>query len=475
MSSTKSPNRTPNDPLPYRDIFLAADPVKFGPELKQAIAPIIRDQLVYEHIGRNRAQLLAETNPAKPAYSPGRALDGLVALFRKIGVRDYEWRAISPDLKDATWDYHTFDPPEKQAYDISPWRYRPVTYPAGMGNWFMPDFDPAKAGWKKGQLPFGQHSGTLVTNSQPCGNPDCRHADPMRTLWDKEVLLVRGTFKFPPQQGHLYRIRMKRGQHVGSGDGYKLYLNGKPMVEVKEGVGRREGVGRHEGGRPRGVVVNGEFAAEFAKGPVTLAATTFLRYGDRAVVTMPPVPQGTFTLWLEEMKVPVINDEAVRKSATIIPMLSSAWQEQQDPKNKELQTEDDRFHYDGKFTANPKLLGNRTAVDVVPTSDGFEPADANPADAAAKRAAAADAAKRAAAVKRAPIKAVTFKDGGLTDSGTLIWSGDTLMDLERYQALKMTPKTIGADDYLFIEAGGFSDKNHPGWKSPLIVMKRAAK
>jgi hypothetical protein len=28
------------------------------------------------------------------------------------------------------------------------------------------------------------------------------------------------------------------------------------------------------------------------------------------------------------------------------------------------------------------------------------------------------------------------------------------------------------DDYLFIEAGGFSDKNPAGWKSPLVVMKK---
>jgi hypothetical protein len=49
------------------------------------------------------------------------------------------------------------------------------------------------------------------------------------------------------------------------------------------------------------------------------------------------------------------------------------------------------------------------------------------------------------------------------------------MDLNRYQALKMTPKTIGGSEYLFIEAGGFSDKNPAGWKSPLIVMKRSEK
>ena len=36
----------------------------------------------------------------------------------------------------------------------------------------------------------------------------------------------------------------------------------------------------------------------------------------------------------------------------------------------------------------------------------------------------------------------------------------------------MNVKTIGGSDYLFIEAGGFSDKNPAGWKCPLVVMKR---
>jgi hypothetical protein len=32
------------------------------------------------------------------------------------------------------------------------------------------------------------------------------------------------------------------------------------------------------------------------------------------------------------------------------------------------------------------------------------------------------------------------------------------------QALKRRLKTIGDSDYLFIEAGGFSTRNRPGWK-----------
>jgi hypothetical protein len=438
----------PDEPLPYRDIFLAADPEKFGPKLKKSLIPIIRDQLIYEYMGKNFARLRAETDPGSPAYSHGRSLDGLVMLYRKIGVLDYDWHVFGPNLKDATWDYHTFDPPEKMAYDISPWRYRQVTSPSGMENWFAPDFDPVKAGWKKGQPPFGQLEGKLVTDTVERRNPDCRATGPMRTLWDKEILLVRGTFQFPSlKPGHLYRVRVEMGQHVGSGDGYKLYLNGKVIQEVKDGIGRRGG------GVPRGVVINGEFAAEFAKGPVTIAATSCLRYGDKAIVSMPPVPRGLLSIWIEEMKVPAIDDEALRKSATIIPMLSATWQEKQDPNNKELNTRDDQFRYNGKFKANKNLLGSWSTIAVVPSSEAFDPA--NPLD-----------------PSRAPFKEITFKDNGLTDSGTVIWSGDILMDLSRYEALKMTPKTLSGSDYLFVEVGGFSDKNPKGWKSPLCVMKK---
>jgi hypothetical protein len=437
----------PSDLLPYPEIFLAADPEKFGPKLQQAIKEIIRDKLVYEFMGKNRAKLLAEIDRTTQSSVTMGILDDLTALYNKIGVHEYDWHAFGPDLKNAKWDYFTFDPPEKQAYDVSPWRYRAVTCPQGMENWFAPDFDPAKTGWKQGLPPFGQYKGKLATNAGPGVHTE-PWPEPPRTLWANEVLLVRGTFQFPPlKSGHLYRLRAGTGQGVGAGDGFKFYLNGKPLVETKEGLGR------YAGHLLRGGWITKDFAPEFAKGPVTIAAIAFLRYGDRAIVQVPPVPQGIFSLWLEEMKLPPINDESLRKSATIIPMLSVAWQEKQEPKNKELQTTADKFRYDGKFAANPKVLGNWTTVAVVPAIEVFDPA--KPADA-----------------NRAPFKAITFKEGGLTDSGALIWSGDTLMDLDGFQALKMMPKTIGGSEYLFIEAGGFSDKNPVGWKSPLLVLKK---
>jgi len=344
-----------------------------------------------------------------------------------------------------------FDPREEQKYDISPWRYREVTYPKGMDNWFMPDSDPGKAGWKKGQAPFGQYGGKLITDAGRCSNADCRCKDPMRTLWDKEVLLLRGTFKVPPlKPGHLYRVRVGSGQHVGSGDGYRIYINGKALVEAKQGNGRRMGA------KPRGGYITREFVEEFDKGEVTIAATSFLRYGNRAIVQMPPVPQGIFSLWLEEMRIPPLDGEAMRKSATVVPMLSSGWQEKQNPDDKELQSDDDLFLYDGKFVANPRVLGTWKIIDQVKTIDELNPGKRmNPG--------------------RAHIREMTFKDKGETDEMLWIWSGDTLMDLEWNQALKMTVKTIGGGDYLFIEAGGFSTQNPVGWQSPWYVMKRVGK
>jgi hypothetical protein len=136
-------------------------------------------------------------------------------------------------------------------------------------------------------------------------------------------------------------------------------------------------------------------------------------------------------------------------------MLSSRWQAKQDPDKAELQTEDDMFRYDGRFVSNPKVLGRWTIIDQVATIDEFNlDKQMNPG--------------------RPTFTEMTFKNNGLTGDGLRIWSGDTLMDLDRYQAQKMTVKRIDGNDYLFIEAGGFSTRNPVGWQSPWYVMKRVS-
>ena len=61
-----------------------------------------------------------------------------------------------------------------------------------------------------------------------------------------------------------------------------------------------------------------------------------------------------------------------------------------------------------------------------------------------------------------------LKVNGKTGDPLRLWSGGILMDLEMRQALKMTVK----GDHLFVETGGFSDRNPVGWKPLLVVMKK---
>jgi hypothetical protein len=434
----------PNDVLPHDELFLAADVEKFGPELKKAIQPLIREKLIYQYIGTHRRNILNDISKPRQGGTVSNSIDGLVSLYQKIGVHDYDWKNFGPDLQNAQWNYFTFDPKETQKYDLSPWRYRTVTYPTGMENWFSKDFDPAKFEWKKGQFPIGQFNGELTALKSPYNKWDLTP----RSLWEKEVLLVNGTFELPPvKPGHLYRLRVQTGQGVGCGDGFRVYINGKQLVEDKAGLGRRAG------DNIRGGWITAEFGEEFGKGPVTIAATSFLKYGDRAIVTMPPVPRGYFSMWLEERKLPPLDESVLRKAATFVPMLSSEWQKQNDPENEKLASEEDKFHYDRQFVANLAVNGSWTTVEVVAKAEDFKPGNKpNPG--------------------KAPITKITFHNDGTTTQSRFIWSGDILMDIEQAVALKITPKTIDGSDYLFIETGGFSPKHPTGWQSPLMVLKR---
>jgi len=319
-----------------------------------------------------------------------------------------------------------------------------------MDNWFAVGFDAGKAGWKTGLPPFGQFNGALVQSARTCSNAGCVCGKPMRTLWDKEVLLVRGTFEFPPlKEGYRYRIRVGSGDHVGAGDGYAIYINGKQLIEYPRCPGRGQGA------KPRGAFIDQESAKEFQGGKVVIAATSFLRFNSKYKVRPTTrVPQGRFSLWMEEMEIPPLGPAEMVKSATVLPMLSTKWQQKQNDDYRELQSDDDKFLYDGKFVANPRVLGSWRIIDQVKTVDEFNP-------------------EKKMRSGRARITEITFKDKGKTGNMLWIWSGDTLMDLERNQALKMTVKTIGGSDHLFIEAGGFSARHAAGWKPPLYVMKRA--
>ncbi len=450
--------RHPNDILPYKEFFLDADPNQFGPKLKQAITPIITEELIPEYVGRNRTKLqqlaTAEVQSGYPGGSRD-AIDGLVALYDRAGQDHYGWQ-IFADLREAQWSYHSFDPiPSEQVpYDQLVTRYRTVTLPTGMEDWHAIDFNPDNVSWDQGKSPFGQHMGKLPTSpihkcGPDCTGPGCYGATPVNTLWEKEVLLMRGTFKLPPiKGGHRYRLRVNDGNHVGSGGGHIIYINGKPLIEAKTCNGRGSG------GLPKGAYITKEFLNDFQSGEITITLMTFLRFNDKyKVKPSSPVPQGKISLHLEQQRLPPMDDELVRRSATVVPMLSSEWQAAQDPSDRERQASAVKFLYDGNFVPNAELVGQWKTLGIVKTIEEFTP----------------DKRLNARAAK---IAGIDFKNDGKTDDVARVWSGDVLMDLNRYEALKMEAKTIEEENYLFIEVGGYNAKHAVGWQSTWYVLKQ---
>ncbi len=454
--------RFPQQILPYKEFFLNADPSKFGPELKKAITPIIIDELIPEFVGRNRANLqkLADAEVQSPRPGGSRdAIDGLAALYDRAGQSEFAWR-IFLDLRNAEWSYHSFDPivAEQVPWDQLITRYREVTPPEGMEKWHAPDFNPAKSAWKTGKSPFGHYMGKLpkgpITKcGARCVGPGCYGATKINTLWEKEVLLMRGTFKIPPiKKGRRYRLRINDGEHVGAGGGHIIYINGKELIEVKQGNGRGSG------GQVKGAFITKEFLDDFQGGEVTVAVKTFLRFNSKyKVKPTTKTPQGKVSLHLEEQKLPPMGDDLVIKSAGVVAMLSSEWQAKQDPDDREQSSSAVKFRWDGKFTANPKVLGSWKVITEVAEIADFDPS------------------KKVRKARHPLFTAITFKDRARTTNPMLVWSGDILMDLNKFQALKMQAKKIDGSEYLFVENGGFSTRNKPGWKSKLYVLKRLAK
>ncbi len=266
---------------------------------QKALRPIVIDGIAASYVANPRyskslIQEAAGERPQRANQFLRGSMYGLLNCYHAVAITDYDWKPFGPDLNKAQWDHFSFDPPETLPVDKGN-RYRKVTYPKGMENWFASNFDVDQAGWKKGLQPFGQLDGELAALSETCTAPFCRCGEKPKTLWEKEVLLIRGTFEIPPlKEGHRYRIVLGGAAHVNSGEGFGIYVNGKLLAESNTGVAVRQG------GQPRGTHIYNEFREEFQGGKATIAATSFLRYNHPR--TKPYPPRGHLTLRIEEQK-----------------------------------------------------------------------------------------------------------------------------------------------------------------------------
>jgi hypothetical protein len=291
--------RYPDQKLPFEATFLAADPNALGPELRKVVIAYRKASLLPSYLQENKDVLLKEAGSIEPSRG---AMEGLLNLYGELGIHDYDWQDFGPNRNKMSWWYHSFEPTEKWLHaDDRLGRYREVTFPKGMEQWHTPAFDPAKAGWKTGLAPFGAADGKQEIISEhlaPCKNDFCACHDPINTLWENDVLLLSGKFEFPPfEEGYRYRLLHGMISHPGSGGGYRLYVNGKLLVEQKSGTDRRGG------DVPIGRVIPKEMWSEFDNGPVTISAISFKKHHPRTKKF-----GGNLCFYMQRMKVPPLEE-----------------------------------------------------------------------------------------------------------------------------------------------------------------------
>jgi alpha-galactosidase len=121
------------------------------------------------------------------------------------------WHPLGrPEPEQRTWHYVAFDVQREQdQLDKSETkRFREVALPAGLENWFAPEFDTSQ--WNQGKAPIGtgtwRHRRTTVQNNSAWG--------------DGEFLLMRTTFELDALDWESYRLSILARQ------GFDVYLNG---------------------------------------------------------------------------------------------------------------------------------------------------------------------------------------------------------------------------------------------------------
>ncbi len=296
----------PDQPLPFKELFLAADPEELSPELRKVVDEAVGGDLIPQYVATHRDSLITE------AKSEGdirvATMPGLISLYEKVGVDEYSWKQFGREAGEMKWSYFSFNP--KEAFmqsDDRLGRYREVTFPSGMENWYEPGFDPQAKGWKQGLAPFGAADGKLerfddigmkLKEQGGCKLSFCGCHKPLNTLWENDVLMIRGEFEFPEfEEGYRYRLLHGGISHVGSGGGYRLYVNGKLFHEDTKGVDRRAGE------NPEGRIIPADWWKEFEGGKVTISAISFKKNHPRTKKF-----GGNISVFMQRQKLPPLKE-----------------------------------------------------------------------------------------------------------------------------------------------------------------------
>jgi hypothetical protein len=174
---------------------------------------------------------LVEMLNTTPPDDPSRA--NLIESIADIGkLRDDKrgWQPIAtPVDKDGKWRYHTFNSTSQKTIgwsnSFTSQDFVKAKVPAGMENWYAPEFDDSQ--WQSGTLPIGKgrFEGAVKIGGgmRPIG-----YNFPNHTAWNDghEFLMMRAHFDLDPAKldHKLYRVS------VLSAHCYKVFINGKQVA-----------------------------------------------------------------------------------------------------------------------------------------------------------------------------------------------------------------------------------------------------
>ncbi|MFN9410628.1 MAG: sialate O-acetylesterase [Akkermansiaceae bacterium] len=293
-----------------------------------AVRPMIIDGLFAGFLEnpRNQAplqELLKGTQP-KPAKTPeylDDAIDDAVAFMQAAGIQEYDWQPGSPAMQKTPWAIQGIEiaaspykikataaaseeggKESKPAQVAAPKEFV-IKLPAGMENWFATEFDTKKAGWKNAPATFGVKMDENVPEELAwiAKYPLYPLKRTMPTTYiENDVVLMRKTLEVPaPKEGHRYRIRVNGSIHENSGEAFAVYINGKELYKINQGVTafRKQGL--------RGSHIWKENLEDFKGGKITIAVANYPMNNWDAKSYIPAI--GPLSVWLEEQKLPPIK------------------------------------------------------------------------------------------------------------------------------------------------------------------------
>ncbi len=214
--------------------------------------------------------------------------DGTLDTERKW---DAFWKPIGkPSPGDRSWRFITVDATEAKdkLKEFTDRRFRDIALPAGMENWYLPEFDDSN--WTVGKAPIGKgvwkHSGITL--------------DKHPSKWgQEEFLLTRSTFQVDNLDYDSYRIAILARQ------GFHVYLNGHKIHTY---------IWWKDDPQYRSIVLDRKQIQHLKKGINVLAIYANDQYSPNS-----PVRYGAIDAWIEG----ITNEDRVKLEIALEQVLSA--------------------------------------------------------------------------------------------------------------------------------------------------------